>query len=38
MNHNFIKIIFLEKVKFAITMLPSGTTLGHNGYYAKIGN
>jgi hypothetical protein len=25
-------------VKFAITMLPSGKALGHNGDYAKIGN
>ncbi len=38
MNHNFIKIIILKEMKFAITVLPSGKALGHNGDYAKIGN
>jgi hypothetical protein len=38
MNHNFIQIIIIEEVKFAIIMLPSGKALGHNGDYAKIGN
>jgi hypothetical protein len=38
MNHNFIKIIIIKEMKFAITVLPSGKALGHNGDYAKIGN